>query len=470
MVGFHADTKPHADTIHEPLRCLAVLCSLFACLSGLLLGYDIGVTNGALQPLSKTLDLSEWQQGLVVGFLNLFAMPSCLVAGPTADYLGRRGAIALGAVLFLSGNLLMTFAQGIGELLAGRILAGLAVGLTLVTEPLYTAETSPARLRGMLNTNVETSFNVGIVFGFSASWALDSWDATVSWRYMFGLCLFAPVLSLLGVACVLPESPRWLASRGKLLEAKQVLEKLLGPKEAQATFEMMKAKIDEEDPTMSLQEMFTTWKFLRLLLIGSSIAFFSQACGIECIMYYSNKILERGGLSRTGMLLSTMLMGFLKLGAIIFQGFLVDGCGRRPMLALSSLGTGLSMFALSAAFVFDTDWHMKVIPIFAFIFSFSLGFGPIVYTYNAELYPSSMRPKALSLSMSIGRLMSAVVSLSFPGLAYKLSLPGVFILFGIASCIGAVFILFAVPETAGRILDQEESDSDSSCTDSSECE
>jgi len=185
-------------------------------------------------------------------------------------------------------------------------------------------------------------------------------------------------------------------------------------------------------------------------------------------MYYINKILEKGGLTRTGMLLSTMLMGFVKLGAIVFQGFLVDGCGRRPMLALSSLGTGLSMFVLSASFMLDTDWHFKVIPIFTFIFSFSIGFGPIVYTYNAELYPTSMRPKALSLAMGVGRGVSATVATTFPTLIDKIGISGVFILYGISSCIGVVFILSCVPETAGRSLDHEESDSDTSDTDSSE--
>jgi len=160
-----------------------------------------------------------------------------------------------------------------------------------------------------------------------------------------------------------------------------------------------------------------------------------------------------------------MLMGFVKLGAIIFQGCVVDGCGRRPMLALSLLGLGLSMFALSAAFLFNTTWQFKVVPIYSFIISFSIGVGPICYTYNAELYPTSMRPKGLALAMAVGRFMSAFVSLSFPSLAHALGLPLTFAMFGFASFIGVVFIIAAVPETSGRSLDQEESDSDS--TDSS---
>merc|ERR1719217_548015 len=104
----------------------------------------------------------------------------------------------------------------------------------MVTEPLYIAETSPARLRGALNTNVEVSMQVGIILGFVASWVLSILDDETSWRCMMGVSLAFPVISLIGVCCVIPESPRWLASQNRLPEAQAVLQGLVGPQEAQS--------------------------------------------------------------------------------------------------------------------------------------------------------------------------------------------------------------------------------------------
>jgi len=263
----------------EPLKPAAITAAGFACLSGLLLGYDIGITNGALLPVAKYFDMNHKEMELFVGTLSLFAMPGCLCGGYFAELFGCRGAIGIGALLFLVGNSLMTFATTFMMLLAGRALAGTAVGMTLVIEPLYTAETAPARLRGMLSTNVEVSFNVGIVLGFLASYLLRDFPDETSWRFMFGLCLFAPIVSIVGVGFVLPESPRWLASRGRHDEAESVLHLLLGPEEAKRSIALMRGNSAEKpaEPEMTWFEMFTSKKTRWLVFLGGGIAFFSQA-------------------------------------------------------------------------------------------------------------------------------------------------------------------------------------------------
>lgn len=445
--------------VTEPVKTAAIVAVAFACLSGVLLGYDIGITNGALQPVANTFDMTHQQMEIFVGFLSLFALPGCLVGSYAAELCGRRGAIGIGAVIFLAGNLLMTFATSFIMLIIGRALAGVAVGMTLVVEPLYTAETSPARLRGMLSTNVEVSFNVGIVLGFFASWMLQDLPDSTSWRWMFALCLFAPLVSLLGVCCILPESPRWLASRGRMDEAEEVLKRLLGPIEAKKSFEQMKlsrAGQRTDEAEMSWTQMFTSEKTRWLVFIGGGIAFFSQATGIESIMYYSGVILEEGGLSRNGMLTAVMIMGLFKLAAIIAQGSVVDVVGRRPLLVLSSVGMSLCMFSLGLAFVLSWGWQLKVVPIIGFVALFSLGYGPIVYTLNAELYPTSCRAKGLTFAMAVGRVFSALVSMTFLSLARLLSFGGAFMFFAFWGAVAAAFVIAVVPETKGKSLEDDQ--------------
>jgi len=443
--------------VSEPLRPKAVVAAAFACLSGLLLGYDIGITNGALLPLKRHFGMNHSQMEIFVGMLSMCALPGCFLGGKCAEWFGRRGAIGIGAVFFLLGNSLMTFASTYMVLLLGRALAGLAVGMTLVTEPLYTAEVSPARLRGMLSTNVEVSFNVGIVLGFLSSYKLRDLPDATSWRWMFGLCLAAPVLSIAGVCCVLPESPRWLASQGRVSEAEAVLGALLGPAEASRSAELMKAplRISDQEPEMTWQEMFTTPNTRWLALLGGGIAFFSQATGIESIMFYSNVILEEGGLDRDMMLLATLIMGCFKLAAIMVQGCVVDITGRRPLLVISSLGMATCMIALGISFILAWGVYFKVIPITLFAVLFSLGYGPLVYTMGAELYPTACRAKGLTLTMGTARVMAAIVAMTFLSLSSLLSMGGAFIFFGLWGVVGAAFVLLFVPETTGKSLEED---------------
>lgn len=455
MAAHVTESGERLPLVAEPVKTAAVVAAGFACLSGVLLGYDIGVTNGALLPVAKYFDMTSAQMELFVGSLSLMALPGCVFGGYAADFFGRLGSIAIGAVLFLVGNSLMALATSYIMLLLGRAIAGIAVGMTIVTEPLYTAETSPARLRGMLSTNVEVSFNVGIVLGFTSSWCLRDLPDSTSWRWMMGLCLFAPIISLIGVFFILPESPRWLAKRGRLDDAEQVLHKLLGPVEADKSFQLMKeeAKIGSE-PEMTWLEVAASAKIRWLFFLGAGIAFFQQATGIESIMYYSSVILQEGGLSRNLMLLSTMIMGFFKLAAIIAQGFVVDITGRKPMLVLSSLGMSVSMMILGLSFQFSWGWQMKVVPIVLFVVLFSLGYGPITYTLNAELYPTSCRSKGVTFAMGVGRLFSAIVSLTFLSLARLLTFAGAFMFFAMWGIVSVAFVKFLVPETTGKSLEE----------------
>lgn len=451
------ETDPLVDKgDEEPLKTTAIITVFFACLSGLLLGYDVGVANGSLAPVAATFALGTKRKELYVGILNLCAMPGVLVGGWLADKWGRRRVIMLGAGLFLCGNATMTFASTYTQLIVGRSCAGFAVGITLVAEPLYTSEIAPQRLRGLLTTNVEVSFNIGIVLGFVASWAFHSLPDDVSWRWMIGASLWAPVVSLLGMAFIVPESPRWLAMQGRHEEASAALNEVLGPREAAAAMQSWKQETSQDE--MDWFTMLTTCPTAWFAFVGGGVAFFSQATGIETVIYYSSVIFAEAGMSKDTIFAATISMGLCKVAAILVSGQFVDSVGRKPLLIISALGMAMSMFSLAFSFQSSSGEVGKVVPITSFVVFFSLGFGPIVYMLNTELYPTSCRSKGITLGMGIGRILSALVASSFLSLTDVLGFAGAFVLFGCMGILAAAFVTLCVTETKGTSLESRDSE------------
>lgn len=439
----------------------AVLSVSFAGLAGILLGYDVGMVAGVLDPIRTHFILDNVRIELFVGSLNLMALFGCFAASPFADRYGRRGSLSMAAALFFAGNTLQACAWSYAWLLAGRCAAGVAVGITLVLAPLYTAEISPARFRGMLTTLIEVAFNLGIVLGFFATWLLMDVPQSSSWRLIMGLGSMPSLVLLLGAWCVMLESPRWLASQGRTAEAREVLGQVVSEAEGRHALEELLLlshrkgsgkKAGEEEEAPGWWEMLTLPKLRKVVLVGSMVAFFTQATGIEAIMYYSSTILRAGGYDREATLSATLVIGVFKLAFILVSASMVDGAGRRPLLILSSIGVTMAMAMLTVASL--KVWVvLQVLGMVVFVVCFSVGFGPIVYVFNGEIYPQACRSKGMSLSMGVARVTSAVVSLTFLTLADHLTLAGAFALFtgiGIAS---VVFLVTCVPETKGTTLE-----------------
>lgn len=272
-----------------------------------------------------------------------------------------------------------------------------------------------------------------------------------------GLSLAFPLISIIGVFFVIPESPRWLASRNRLPEAETVLHWLLGPLEAQSALKKLTHSVQaNEDKELSWWKMFTTKQTRWLVFVGGGVAFFSQATGIETITYYSNVILDEAGMTRNAYLRATLMIGLFKLAAIIVSGFFVDSFGRRPLLLISSVGMAVSMGTLGLAFWFAWSWEYKVFPMVTFMVLFSIGYGPIVYTLNAEIYPKNCRSKGLIFAMGIGRIISAIVAMTFLTLTGLLTFGGAFLFYAAFGVVAAAFIVFVVPETKGTHLEDQD--------------
>lgn len=441
------------DNVHEPLKTNAILAACFAGFSGVTLGYDLGISNGSLGPVAATFGLGDAGKSIFVGSMSFASLLGCLVGGALSDALGRRGAISVGAVLFFIGNLGMALAVTFNILILCRVFVGFGIGITLVVEPLYTAEVSPRRLRGLLMSNVEVAINIGIVLGFLASYWAAPLPDKLSWRFTVGAAGVAAFISLSAMTCLVPESPRWLALQGRHNEAEAVVHSLFGKREADATMKAFRAEIKAPKQDLSWSKMLVSNNVKLHALVGSGVAFFSHASGLEAVIMYSSLVFKEAGMNKSQLLNANILMVFMKLLAILASGYVTDSVGRRPLLQLSGLFMSVAMAVMGVAF-YTTSWAtIKVFSFILFSVAFSLGYGPLTFTLNAELHTTPWRAKGLAVAIAVCRATSSTVSFIFLPLVRALGYSGAFFIFAGLNLLGVLFVSACVPETKGISLE-----------------
>uniref|UniRef100_A0A7S3X432 Hexose transporter 1 n=2 Tax=Choreotrichia TaxID=141411 RepID=A0A7S3X432_9SPIT len=433
-------------------RFLVWIVSLSA-ISSIISGYDQGVIAGAMLTLQEDLGLTGVELELCVGVINLAAALGGIVTGAIADAKGRRWTITLSNVLFLLGSLLLTIAEDFFTLMVGRVFMGLGVGIALVAAPIFTAEISPAHLRGSLVAMSDVATNAGILLGYAAG--LSFYGVVGGWRYMFAIGMLpAGLLAIL--IWTVPESPRWLAMRGRDNDALAALVRIGDKAYAEAELESIRTSIQNDSTAgeASWKEIFfpADRPTARMLTAGLGVAFFSQACGTEAVTYYIPEVMVNVGLSDYEALVATMGAGGCKVLCLLFASQLFDRLGRRPMLLISAFGLAASFGVVSASYSINLNW-LSVVGVCGIMGSFSLGFSPLVYVVGTEVFPNRLRAKAMSLALFITRMLAGIVSISFISLEEGLGPTLLWASFSAIAVSAMVFIFFSVPETMGLELE-----------------
>jgi sugar porter (SP) family MFS transporter len=433
-------------------------------LAGLLFGYDQGVISGALPLLQKDLDLSTLESEIVTSWVTLGALVGALVAGGTADRIGRRYTAVVAGVLFALGALVEAVAPGAGMLTVGRVVTGLGVGFASVVAPLYAAEMAPKWLRGRFVSTYQLAITVGILFAYLADDALTGSDR---WRLMFGLAVIPGVALVIGFL-VMPESARWLLKMGRRDEARVSLLKVDGPEIADGELAQI-----EKDLVAEEQEGQASWgevmapSLRRALWVGIGLAVLQQVTGINAIIYYANEIFAEAGFTTAEQQAKATLwaVGVVNVLATLIAVAWVDKFGRRPLLLTGLVGMTVSLGAVGLSFAAlentaetatstTVGGIVTVLALVVFIASFAFSMGPIVWTLISEIYPNRVRGRAISVATAANWLAAFLVAQFFLSLVDAIGESTTFFLFAALCVVSFVFVWRLVPETKGRSLEE----------------
>lgn len=447
---------------------------------------DIGVMSGAVLYIRENLDISSTQIEILVGSLNVCSLIGSLASGKTSDWIGRRYTIILAAATFLIGALLMGLAPSFLFLMLGRVVAGIGVGYSLMIAPVYVAELSPALTRGFLTSLPEVFINVGILLGYIANYTLSGLPEHINWRLMLGLAALPAIVVALGVLAM-PESPRWLVVKGRLSEARQVLIKTSETKEEAELrlAEIVKAaSVFSTNPadSSSLGQSASSsnwrgqgvWKELllrpsrpirRILISAIGVNFFMQASGNDAVVYYSPEVFKGAGIHNKKQLVGvTVIMGIAKTFFVLVSALFLDRFGRRPLLLLGSAGMAISLAGLGLGSKYleysngSPGWAIAlcVVAVCAAVSFFSIGLGPITWVYSSEIFPLRLRAQGSSLAISVNRLVSGLVAMTFLSISREISFGGMFFALAGIMVVGTIFFYYYLPETKGKSLEEIE--------------
>lgn len=428
---------------------------------------DIG-SNTNLHVFSSSTESAFFSAAVTFG-----AVIGSLVGGPTTELLGRRMAFLLAAPTSACGYVIVGVGKAPWLLVLGRALEGISIGICSFNGAVYIQEMSPSDLRGAFGSCTQLITIVGMIVIYGLGMALrtqaNSLDPLATpttfsnWRALSFICVIPSGLLFI-IMLFAKETPRWLATKGRLNEAKATLELIRGvPITDQRIAEEVKAlelaSMKTGQRTASLVERIRVLSSCkRQMIISIGLPFLNQFTGLSAIVFYQTTIFIRSGLQNPNLMSFTVQLSSLAGNILAF--FFIDRLGRRPLGISSSFGMGLGQFLIALYFYLDSinrgdglAW-LSLVGSYVYHFSFSMGLGPLIYLLAAELFPDHARGLASSLSLMTTWLFAAVFLLSLDHAIAATSMQAVFFFFVVISFILMIFIWWLLPETKGKTLDE----------------
>jgi len=460
---------------------------MVAVLGGLLFGYDTAVISGAEKGLqafflgaSDFVYSDAWH-----GFTCASALVGCIIGSAISGYMasnyGRKISLITAGLLFFISALgsmepeFLIFEHGVptASLLVAfniyRIIGGVGVGLASAICPMYIAEVAPSNIRGTLVSWNQFAIIFGqlvvyfvnfLILGDNANPIIEAmkivnpddaaWTISTGWRYMFGSeAIPAGLFAIL--ICFVPETPRYLVMAGQDSKALAILQRINGASEGQSILNDIKNTVTEKT-----EKIFTYG--VLVIFVGIMLSVFQQAVGINAVLYYAPRIFSDMGMDKP--MVQTVIMGIVNILFTLVAIFTVEKWGRKPLLITGSIGMAIGAFGVALTFGDMSMSVVTMVSIMIYSASFMMSWGPICWVLIAEIFPNTIRGKAVAIAVAFQWIFNWIVSSTFvpmfnmqtesdPNFGHWFT----YGLYGLICVMAAVFVWRLVPETKGKTLE-----------------
>jgi SP family arabinose:H+ symporter-like MFS transporter len=432
--------------------------STVAAIGGLLFGYDTAVISGAIGYLSTKFELSPIMTGWAASSAIWGCVFGAMVAGYVSDRMGRKKVLILTAILFAISAIGSAIPNDLNMFVIARFIGGVGVGAASMLSPMYISEIAPADRRGMLVTLYQLAIVIGINLIYFVNLLISGagdelWNVESGWRYMLGSEVIPAALFLIALFFV-PESPRWLASKGRDEEALDILTKVNGSDRAQSVLDDVKETLNEEKGT--IKELFAPG-LRTAMIVGMFLALFSQITGINAIIYYAPEIFKSVGFGTNSALLQTVIIGLVNTLFTFVAIKFIDKAGRRKLLLWGVSGMIICLFGVGTVFHFEIgSGPLLLVFILGFIASFASSLGPIPWVLISEIFPTKTRGTAMSFAILTLWIGVVLITQFTPVLLSEVGGAGTFFIFGGNAIFLLIFTYKMIPETKGKTLEEIE--------------
>ncbi len=434
-------------------RNTLILLGAIPALGGLLVGYNTAVIAGALEFITHDFSLNTVFQELAVTSVLAGALVGAFLSAPMTNNLGQRKVIQFAGLISVLGAFGIFFSVNVMMLIASRSLLGIACGIATMVAPLYVAETAPAKYRGAFVSFVQLAITVGIFLSYCTDFLFSN---SGNWKAMMGLGAL-PGFGLMFGMLALPESPRWLAMKGRVDEARAVLARL-GNQEDESE---ILGEGGTSCQSAKWGELFSG-RVMAASITASVLFLVQNLSGIDGVLYYAPTIFKLVGLEgATAQILATAGLGAVNVIATIVATGVVDRAGRRPLLlgGLAVMAVALAVLSFSLMQAQAGPWlsYVAAGALAVFVAAFAVSLGPIPYVIMSEIFPLRVRSMGMSLAAASAWGCNMIVTVSFLSLIELLGQANVFWLY-CAICLGGlIFSYLRVPETNNCSLEDIES-------------